>query len=69
MRMKKFVYIKHKADKSYAFWEKDLKKAPGNKHLTSGGIYYSVIFLFSSKLLLYTTNQKSAAFGQMRIEN
>ena len=46
MRMKKFVYIKHKADKSYVFWEKDLKKAPGNKHLTSGGIYYSVIFLF-----------------------
>ena len=27
MRMKKFVYIKHKADKSYVFWEKDLKKA------------------------------------------
>lgn len=24
----KFVYIKHKADKSYVFWEKDLKKPP-----------------------------------------
>ena len=58
MRMKKFVYIKHKADKSYVFWEKDLKKAPGNKHLTSGGIYYSVIFLIQQQIIALYNESK-----------
>lgn len=56
--MKKFVYIKHKADKSYVFWEKDFKKAPGNKHLTSEGIYYSVIFLFQQQIIALYNESK-----------
>ena len=47
----KIRLYKTQGDKSYVFWEKDLKKAPGNKHLTSGGIYYSVIFLFQQQII------------------